>query len=86
MDNVLSRAWARVKWEKDVASRAKAQQKKDQKVVRPDRNDRDERPSPRSIKDSGNRNQGRYQNRPLKKADTSVHVADGPTGQVASED
>ncbi|KAF3570973.1 hypothetical protein F2Q69_00059616 [Brassica cretica] len=35
----------------------------------PDQNDRDERPSPRSIKDPRNRNQGRYQNQPLEKAE-----------------
>ncbi|KAF3573641.1 hypothetical protein F2Q69_00059548 [Brassica cretica] len=29
MENVLSRAWAQVKWEEDVASRAKAQKKQD---------------------------------------------------------
>ncbi|KAF2555242.1 hypothetical protein F2Q68_00016532 [Brassica cretica] len=29
LEDVLSRAWAHVKWEEDVASRAKAQQKKD---------------------------------------------------------
>ncbi|KAF2542288.1 hypothetical protein F2Q68_00032634 [Brassica cretica] len=31
MEDVLSRAWAQVKWEEDVASRAKAQPKQDQK-------------------------------------------------------
>ena len=42
MEDVLSRAWAQVKWEEDVASRAKAQKKQDQKAIRQDRNDRDE--------------------------------------------
>ncbi|KAF3503698.1 hypothetical protein F2Q69_00043560 [Brassica cretica] len=69
MEDMLSRAWAHVKWEEDVASRAKEQQKQDHKVVRQDQNDRGERPSPRSIKDSGNRNRGRYQNRPLEKVE-----------------
>ncbi|KAF2602770.1 hypothetical protein F2Q70_00026277 [Brassica cretica] len=36
MEDVLSRAWAQVKWEEDVASRAKAQQKQDPKTIRPD--------------------------------------------------
>ncbi|KAF3541193.1 hypothetical protein F2Q69_00023319 [Brassica cretica] len=34
MEDVLSRAWAQVKWEEDVASRAKAQQKQDPKAIR----------------------------------------------------
>ena len=72
MEDVLSRAGAQVKWEEDVASRAKAQQKKDPKVVRPDRSERDERPSPRPIKDFGNRNRRRYQNRPIKKVERMV--------------
>ncbi|KAF3539268.1 hypothetical protein F2Q69_00022072 [Brassica cretica] len=102
MEDVLSRAWAHVKREEDAASRAKAQQKQELKVIRPDRNDQDERPSPRSIKDSGNRNQGKYKNYNIR--DDSVHVArdlstlylkagagqcseaDGPTGQVVSKD
>ncbi|KAF3586277.1 hypothetical protein F2Q69_00029721 [Brassica cretica] len=33
MEDVLSRAWAQVKWEEDVASRAKAQPNQDQKSV-----------------------------------------------------
>ncbi|KAF2535936.1 hypothetical protein F2Q68_00021064 [Brassica cretica] len=32
MEDVLSRAWVQVKWEEDVASRAKAQQKQDPKT------------------------------------------------------
>ncbi|XP_033134308.1 uncharacterized protein LOC103849872 [Brassica rapa] len=32
MEDVLSRAWAQVKWEEDVASRAKAQPKQDQRA------------------------------------------------------
>uniref|UniRef100_A0A0D3AU41 Retrotransposon gag domain-containing protein n=2 Tax=Brassica oleracea var. oleracea TaxID=109376 RepID=A0A0D3AU41_BRAOL len=69
MEDVLSRAWAHVKWEEDVASRAKVQLKQDPKTVRPDRNERDEKPSPRPAKDSGNRNRGRYHNRPIEKAE-----------------
>ncbi|KAF2590101.1 hypothetical protein F2Q70_00038382 [Brassica cretica] len=60
MEDVLSRAWAQVKWEEDVASRAKAQQKQDQKAARQDRNDRDERSSQKPTKDQGGRNRGRY--------------------------
>ncbi|KAF3567471.1 hypothetical protein DY000_02014453 [Brassica cretica] len=37
MEDVLSRAWAQVKWEEDVASRAKDQKKPDPKTIRPDR-------------------------------------------------
>ena len=69
MEDVLSRAWAQVKWEEDVASRAKAQQKQDPKTIRPDRTERDEKPSQRPARDSGNRNRGRYQNRPIEKAE-----------------
>ncbi|KAF2573010.1 hypothetical protein F2Q70_00002836 [Brassica cretica] len=69
MQDVLSRAWAQVKWEEDVASRAKAQQKQDPKTTRPDRTERDEKPSQRPVRDSGNRNQGMYQNRQIEKAE-----------------
>ncbi|KAF2557525.1 hypothetical protein F2Q68_00015679 [Brassica cretica] len=65
MEDVLSRAWAHVKWEEDVASRAKAQQKQDPKMIISDRIERDEKPSQRPARDSGNRNRGRYQNRPI---------------------
>ena len=68
MEDVLSRAWAQVKWEEDVASRAKAQQKKDPKAIRSDRTERDKKPSQRPASDSGNRNRGRYQNRLIEKA------------------
>ncbi|KAF3584669.1 hypothetical protein F2Q69_00030219 [Brassica cretica] len=67
MEDVLSRAWAQVKWEEDVASRTKAQPKQDQKSARSDQGNRDERSSQRATKDSGNRNQGRFQYRPLEK-------------------
>ncbi|KAF3529143.1 hypothetical protein DY000_02042182 [Brassica cretica] len=67
LENVLSLAWAEVKWEEDVASRAKAQQKQDPKTIRPDRTEQDEKPSQRPARDSGNRNRGRYQNRPIEK-------------------
>ncbi|KAF3554572.1 hypothetical protein F2Q69_00013612 [Brassica cretica] len=63
MEDVLSRAWAQVKWEEDVASRAKAQPKQDQRSARSDRGDQDERSSQRGSKDSGSRNRGRFQYR-----------------------
>ncbi|KAF2571502.1 hypothetical protein F2Q70_00002826 [Brassica cretica] len=69
MEDVLSRAWAQVKWEEDVASRAKDQKKPDPKTIRPDRTERDEKPSQRSARDCGNRNWGMYQNRPITKAE-----------------
>ncbi|KAF2562863.1 hypothetical protein F2Q70_00017807 [Brassica cretica] len=69
MEGVLSRAWTQVKWEEDVASRAKAQQKQDPKTIRSDRTEQDKKPSQRPARDSGNRNWGRYQNRPIKKAE-----------------
>ncbi|XP_013668715.2 uncharacterized protein LOC117126094 [Brassica rapa] len=67
MEDVLSRAWAQVKWEEDVAIRAKAQPKQDQRSTRSDRGDREERSSQKGSKDSGSRNQGRFQYRPLEK-------------------
>ncbi|XP_048619994.1 uncharacterized protein LOC125590463 [Brassica napus] len=68
MEDVLSHAWAQVKWEEDVASRAKAQQKQDQKAARQDRNDRDERSSQKPTKDQGGRNRGTYMSHPLERA------------------
>ncbi|XP_013665257.1 uncharacterized protein LOC106369681 [Brassica napus] len=59
--DVLSRAWAQVKWEEDVASLAKAQPKQDQNSAR---SDRDEKSSQRATKDSGNRKWRRFQYRP----------------------
>ncbi|XP_048605690.1 uncharacterized protein LOC125583147 [Brassica napus] len=67
MEDVLSRAWAQVKWEEDVASRAKAQPTQDQRSAQSDRGDRDERSSQRGSKDSGSRNRGRFQYRPQEK-------------------
>ncbi|KAF3582747.1 hypothetical protein DY000_02031518 [Brassica cretica] len=58
-----------VKWEEDVASRAKAQQKQDPKTIRPDRTEQNEKPSQRPARDSENRNRGRYQNRPIEKSE-----------------
>ncbi|KAF3506796.1 hypothetical protein F2Q69_00006195 [Brassica cretica] len=51
------------------AQQSMAQHNKYPKAVKPDRNERDERPSPRPTKDSGNRSQGRNQNRPIEKAE-----------------
>ncbi|KAF3563533.1 hypothetical protein DY000_02015646 [Brassica cretica] len=52
MEDVLSRAWAQVKWEEDVASRAKAQKNLDPKAIRRDRTERDEKPSQRPGRES----------------------------------
>ncbi|KAF2533538.1 hypothetical protein F2Q70_00029876 [Brassica cretica] len=67
MEDVLSRAWAQVKWEEDVASHAKAQPKQEQRSARSDRGDRDEISSQRGSKDFGSRNRGRFQYRPQEK-------------------
>ncbi|KAF3587707.1 hypothetical protein F2Q69_00029502 [Brassica cretica] len=72
MEDVLSRAWAHVKWEEDVASHAKAQQKQDPKMIISDRIERDEKPSQRPARDSGNRSRGRYQNRPIEQMGQQV--------------
>ncbi|KAF2549103.1 hypothetical protein F2Q70_00021592 [Brassica cretica] len=69
MEDVLSRAWAQLKWEENVASRAKAQQKQDPKAIRSDRTERDEKPSQRPARDSGNRYRGKYQNKLIEKAE-----------------
>ncbi|XP_013673634.1 uncharacterized protein LOC106377968 [Brassica napus] len=57
----------KVKWEEDVASRAKAQPKQDQRSARSDQGDREERSSQKGSKDSGSRNRGRFQYRPQEK-------------------
>ncbi|XP_013727509.2 uncharacterized protein LOC106431243 [Brassica napus] len=67
MEDVLSQAWAQVKWEEDVAARAKAQPKQEHRSTRSDRGDRDERSSQKGSKDSGSRNRGRFQYRPMEK-------------------
>ena len=67
MEDVLSRAWAQVKWEEDVANHAKSQPKQDQRSALLDRGDRDERSSQKGSKDSGSRNRGRFQYRPQEK-------------------
>ncbi|XP_048618613.1 uncharacterized protein LOC106404218 [Brassica napus] len=69
MEDVMSRAWAHVKWEEDVPRRAKAHLKQDPKVVRLDRTERDEKSSQRPTRDSWNRNQGRYQKGPIEKTE-----------------
>ncbi|XP_033143865.1 uncharacterized protein LOC117132803 [Brassica rapa] len=69
MEDELSQAWAQVKWEEDVTSGTKAQQKQDQKAARQDRNDRHERSSQKPTKDQGGRNMGRYMSRPLERAE-----------------
>ena len=66
MEDVLSRAWAHVKWEEDVASRARTQQKQ---ATRQDRSDRDKRTSQKPTKNQGGRNWGRYMSRPLERVE-----------------
>ncbi|XP_056855333.1 uncharacterized protein LOC130504725 [Raphanus sativus] len=68
MEDVLSRAWAQVKWE-DVASRAKACPNYDQKSSKPTRNDRDEPSYPKTARETGNPSRGRYQHRPLPRSE-----------------
>ncbi|XP_056853892.1 uncharacterized protein LOC130503230 [Raphanus sativus] len=69
MEDVLSRAWAQVRWEEDVASRAKACPKHDQKSSKPTRNDRDEPSHPKSARETSNPSRGRYQHRPLPRSE-----------------
>ncbi|XP_056857014.1 uncharacterized protein LOC108833887, partial [Raphanus sativus] len=69
MEDVLSRAWAQVRWEEDVASRAKAGPKYDQKLLKPTRNERDELPHSKSARETSNPNRGRYQHRPLPRSE-----------------
>ncbi|KAF2531225.1 hypothetical protein F2Q70_00030007 [Brassica cretica] len=87
MEDVLSRVWAHVKWEEDVASRAKAQPKQDQRSTRSDRGDREERSSQKGSKDSGSRSGGRFQYLPSLNIHTRAgqHAeADGPTDAPSS--
>ncbi|XP_056846187.1 uncharacterized protein LOC130497427 [Raphanus sativus] len=65
MEDVLSRAWAQVRWEEDVASRAKACAKYDQKTSKPTRSERDKPSHSKPARETGNPNKGRYQHRPL---------------------
>ncbi|XP_056850798.1 uncharacterized protein LOC130500107 [Raphanus sativus] len=69
MEDVLSRAWAQVRWEEDVASRAKACPKYDQKSSKPTRNDRDEPSHPKTARETSNPSRGRYQHRPLPRSE-----------------
>ncbi|XP_013719466.1 uncharacterized protein LOC106423225 [Brassica napus] len=57
---------AKVKWEEDVASRARTQQKQ---ATRQDRSDRDERSSQKPMKDQGGRNRDRNMSRPVERAE-----------------
>ncbi|XP_018479426.2 uncharacterized protein LOC130501630 [Raphanus sativus] len=65
MADVLSRAWAQVRWEEDVVSRAKVSSKYDQKSSRPSKDEREETIRPRPSRESTNQSRGRYQHRPL---------------------
>ncbi|KAF2535976.1 hypothetical protein F2Q68_00021056 [Brassica cretica] len=69
LDTTLHKKDGSIRKDRDVASRAKAQQKQDSKTIRPDQTEQDEKPSQRPASDSGNQNRGRYQNRPIKKAE-----------------
>ncbi|XP_056856078.1 uncharacterized protein LOC130505482 [Raphanus sativus] len=69
MKDVLSRAWAQVRWEEDVASRAKTYPKYDYKSSNPTRNDRDEPTHPKSARETSNPSRGRYQHRPLPRSE-----------------
>ncbi|XP_056864073.1 uncharacterized protein LOC130511210 [Raphanus sativus] len=69
MEDVLSRAWAQVRWEEDVASRAKSCLKYDQKSSKPTRNDRDEPSHSKSARETSNPRRGRYQHLPLPRSE-----------------
>ncbi|XP_056864081.1 uncharacterized protein LOC130511215 [Raphanus sativus] len=69
MEDVLSRAWAQVRWEEDFASRAKAGPKYDQKSSKPTRSDRDEPSHPKSARETSNPNRDMYQHRPLPRSE-----------------
>ncbi|XP_056843232.1 uncharacterized protein LOC130495754 [Raphanus sativus] len=69
MEDVLSRAWAQVRWEEDVASKAKACPKYHQKSSKRTTNDRDEPSHPKSARETSNPSRGRYQHRPLPRSE-----------------
>ncbi|XP_056843229.1 uncharacterized protein LOC130495752 [Raphanus sativus] len=69
MEDVLSRSWVQVRWEEDVASRAKTYLKYDQKSSKPNRNNRDEPSHPKSTRETSNPSRGRYQHCPLPRSE-----------------
>ncbi|XP_056855820.1 uncharacterized protein LOC130505236 [Raphanus sativus] len=60
MEDVMSRAWAQLRWEEDVASMAKAGPKYDQKSSKPTRSNRDKPSHSKSARETSNPNRGRY--------------------------
>ncbi|XP_056846089.1 uncharacterized protein LOC130497121 [Raphanus sativus] len=69
MEDMLSRSWAQVRWEEDVASRVKAGPNYDQKLSKPTRSDRDKPPHSKSARETSNPNRGRYHHRPLPRSE-----------------
>ncbi|XP_018466684.2 uncharacterized protein LOC108838220 [Raphanus sativus] len=69
MADVLSRAWAQVRWEEDVVSRAKVSSKYDQKSSKPSKDEREETIRSRPSRESTNQSRGRYQHRPLPRSE-----------------
>lgn len=65
MEDVLSRAWAQVKWEEDVASQAKAQLKQDHKVSKQAKTDQEE--ASHQKREAGGRSRNQFPNQPLER-------------------
>ncbi|KFK21940.1 hypothetical protein AALP_AAs40902U000100 [Arabis alpina] len=70
MEDVLSRAWAQIKWEEDPACRYRRSPRSDSRVMRHEKNPREDKPyqRPRS-ENTSSKNDSRGGHRPLSKGD-----------------
>ncbi|KAG7547449.1 Aspartic peptidase domain superfamily [Arabidopsis suecica] len=68
MEDVLSRAWAQIKWEEDSAYRYRHSPRSDSRVVRNERSGREDKPYQRPRSES-TRNDNRSTHRPLSRED-----------------
>ncbi|XP_010474540.1 PREDICTED: uncharacterized protein LOC104754077 [Camelina sativa] len=68
MEDVLSRAWAQIKWEEDSAYRQRCSPRSDSRVVRNERTSRDDKPYQRP-RDENTMSERRNTHRSLSKAD-----------------
>ncbi|XP_010513510.1 PREDICTED: uncharacterized protein LOC104789524 [Camelina sativa] len=68
MEDVLSRAWAQIKWEEDSAYRQRRSPRSDSRVVRNERSSRDDKPYQRP-KDENTKSGRKNTHRPLSGAD-----------------
>ncbi|KAG7552568.1 Retrotransposon gag domain [Arabidopsis thaliana x Arabidopsis arenosa] len=74
MEDVLSRAWAQIKWEEDSAYRYRHSPRSDSRVVRNERSCREDKPYQRPRSES-TRNDNRSTHRPLSREDGEKRVS-----------